>query len=480
MSDDQLKMPQKKQTATGRNVVLLVVVLAILGMVAWRLLPSDKARELTDAARQQVDRVVDRVSPSDQPRQGENLPMRAVGPDGTTPGRVDGALNMGDLNTNGLNSPDADEANQGGTAAQDGGGRTLDADGNVVQPPQGGTTPAAPGALADAGTHPGAERDGQVGQGEQPDAIDKALADTSASSMDLTADQRAGLPTVSSALTRLAAPKDAGRQEDSVVTSDFFRHLARWLVASYHPAARADQAGRTSVTLMAANMRYGTGLNGLRFAGNDPVRGREAVLRYVYTPGMLDALYKLYVDRFLTAMADASLEARPGGRPALTDVQAADMFAVYAGMFRRVAAGLRGVAALPDLDARVRAVRDAGQNVVHANSVFAEVLFAYEQARDAGSTADAELLRQKMIQSTEATQRAVQARDAARRDLADSIKRAAGGRTPGEDSLIYLAEWVARRSGAQAAEATAMAADVLTRLAGRFDEEAEWLSHGGA
>lgn len=473
MSDDQLEMPRKKKSSTGRNVVLTVAVLVVLGIVAWRLLPDDKARELTDAARQQVDRVVDRVSPSGQPQPGENLPMQGVGADGTPGARGDGALQAG-----GSDSPGS-----AGAAMRDGAAQLSGADGNVVQPPEGGVASTVPGQPGGPGstTESGAQQQGETGaRGEQPDRIDQALADTSSSSMALTPDQRAGLPTVSSALTRLAAPRDAGRQEDSVVTGEFFRNLARWLVAGYSPARRTDQTGRTSVTLMAANMRYGSGLNGLRYTGNDPVRGREAVLRYVYTPGMLDALYKLYVDRFLAAMADASLEARPGGRPPLTDAQAADMFAVYAGQFRRVAAGLRGVAALPDLEGRVRVVRDAGQDVVRANSVFAEVLFAYEQARDAGRTADAELLRRKLVQSTEATQRAVQARAAARRDLADAVKRAAGGRTPNEDSLIYLAEWVARRSGDQTAEATAMAADVLNRLAVRFEEEAELLRHGGA
>ena len=284
---------------------------------------------------------------------------------------------------------------------------------------------------------------------------------------------------MSSALTRLAAPEDAGRREDSVVTSDFFRNLARWLVDGYRPPARAGQSGRTTVSLMAANMRYGTGLNGLRHAAGDSVRGREAVLRYVYTPGMLDALYRLYVDRFMADMARAALEGRSGGKQPLTDAQAADMFTVYAGAFRQVAAALRGVASVPDLNARVSAVHEAGQEVVRANGLFAEVLYAYEEARDAGRTADAELLRRKMIESSQMTEKAVQARSAARRSLADAVRRGAGGRTPGEDSLIYLAEWVNRR-GDGAADATLMAANVLVRLADRFETEAAALNGEGA
>ena len=200
------------------------------------------------------------------------------------------------------------------------------------------------------------------------------------------------------------------------------------------------------------------------------MRGRGAVLRYVYTPGMLDALYRLYADRFMAEVARAALEERPGKKP-LTDAQAADMLTLYAGSFRQVAAALRGVASVPDLDGSVQAVREAGDELVRANGLFAEVLYAYEEARDAGRAAEAEALRPKLRESSRVTEKAVQARNSARRALADAIRRGAGGRTPGEDSLIYLAEWVQRRGGGSA-DATRMAASVLVQLADRFSAEA--------
>ena len=63
--------------------------------------------------------------------------------------------------------------------------------------------------------------------------------------------------------------------------------------------------------------------------------------------------------------------------------------------------------------------------------------------------------------------------------MVDAVRRGAGGRTPGEDSLIYLAEWVNRR-GDGAADATLMAANVLVRLADRFETEAAALNGEGA
>lgn len=51
MSNDVLEMPKKKPASTGRIILVAVVILAVLGLVAWRLLPGDKTRELTDTAR---------------------------------------------------------------------------------------------------------------------------------------------------------------------------------------------------------------------------------------------------------------------------------------------------------------------------------------------------------------------------------------------------------------------------------------------
>lgn len=434
MNTDPLEMPRKKASSPRRGLFVTVALLAALGVLAWQFVSGDKARDLSNAARQQVSDIVDKINPAAEDRSGENLPVSVVGADASS-GQVSGTLDS---------LPPARDA-------------------NVVQPPADAVViPLAP---ENAGT--------DVLQREEepePDLVDQALAENSPDSASLSPAQQAEMPTVSSALTRLAAPDDAGSQEDSVVSSDFFRNLARWLVDGYQPPMRAGQKGRITRSLIAANMRYGTNLSGLRHAAGDTVRGRGAVLRYVYTPGMLDALYRLYVDRFMAEVARAALEERPG-KKALTDAQAADMLTVYAGAFRQVAVALRGVASVPDLDARVQAVHEAGQEVVRANGLFAEVLYAYEEARDAGRAAEAETLRRRLSESSSLTEKAIQARNSARRALTDAIRRGAGGRTPGEDALIYLAEWVQRR-GDGAADATRMAASLLTQLADRFSTEA--------
>ena len=100
MSNDVLEMPKKKPASTGRIILVAVVILAVLGLVAWRLLPGDKTRELTDtarrqvgeltdAARRQVDDLVDKATLAEAPVPGENLRVSTVG-EATTPGRVDG------------------------------------------------------------------------------------------------------------------------------------------------------------------------------------------------------------------------------------------------------------------------------------------------------------------------------------------------------------------------------------------------------
>lgn len=430
--------PSRGKAPSSGKIAAAAIILVLIGLALWKFLPGDEARQTGDEALRRPDGVAESVSGregsaagSAPSSAGERLPITEMGPD-------DPAV-----------APPVGPAVNGSGSD------------NVVQPPAG----VAPLPIQTSPL-PGSEEEGE----DEPDEVDRALAgETSSSSSRLTPDQRAGLPSVASSLSEAAVPDDAGRGSDSVVTPDFVRNLARWLVDCYQPGGRSAR-GRTTATLMAANMRYGSGLTGLRHAGGDPARGRAAVLNYVYSPGMLDALYRLYVDRFLNEIADAAAMRKPP----LDGDRMVDMLTLYAGRFQEIGAALRGVAALPDLRVRVEAVRRAGREVTRCNGVFADVLFAYDQAREAGRAQDADALRGRMMEASHAVQRAMDNRAAARRVLADAVRRSAGGRVPGEDTLVYLAEWVDRRGDGSGA-ATRMASDLFFRLSERFDAQArEW------
>ena len=87
-------------------------------------------------------------------------------------------------------------------------------------------------------------------------------------------------------------PPDAGRKDDQVVRIAFIDDLASWLVSHYVPAATQGRSGRLSASLQGANLRYGMGMTGLAWIGDDLPAGRTAALNHLFTPGMLDAIYQ--------------------------------------------------------------------------------------------------------------------------------------------------------------------------------------------
>lgn len=414
-----------KQSSSRGKLLVAALILAAAGVGAWFFFSGDDARQLADAARRQIEGV-----PAPAPGQGgENLAVQSMTPPTTeTPAGAD--------------TPPASGAS-----------------GMVVEPPKDFVPPEPPPVTGPQSSASSAEA-----------RLDKAMSQSSAGSLALSSEQKKGLPASGGALSDAAAPESVGRNEDSVVGMGFVRGMARWLVASYQPSAGGR--GSTAASLAGANIRFGSSLEGLRHVGDDPVRGRESVLAYAYTPGMLDALYRMYADRFIIAMTQAAAE-KSGDRPPLSPAQTADMFSVYAGQFRLVSASLRGAAALPDLHERILSLHKAGDGVVKANGTFADALFAFEEARDAGKKAEAEKLRLRMQDASHGTEKAIQTRARERRDLADAIKRNAGGRTLNEDALVYLAEWIDRRGDhAGSAEATVMAASVFDKLADQCEAQA--------
>jgi len=445
---------RKKGGAFGK-IVTVLVILALAGVAAWKLMP-EKSRQLAENVRQQVDTVMDKVSGSPQAPQNpgttpsQNTDTHPL----NTSGRLLHVTNFGLANATPKEAEEAqpDPRNAVGEGADNR---------NVVQPP-------SELALADVSALPPMPEDVDA---IRPDRIDGAIRETAADT-GLTDAQRASLPTVQGTLGNAPVPEDAGSSSDSVVTTDFISSLAKWLAANYQPG-RNGKPGRSSASLAEVNMRYGSTLPGLRHSGGSSSAGREAVLDYAWSPGMLEALYQLYIDRFMTAMNEA---ARTRKQP-LNSHQTADMLTLYAGQFQTLGAALRGVASLPDLHEQVQAIHQAGRKVDQAVIYVADANFEYERARDEGRQADLPDLHNRVLKSTWAKAEAEKAQRAARAALLDDIKRHAGGRVPPNSTLVYLAEWVDRR-GPDAAPATAVAADLFFRLSERFDAQARQISGG--
>lgn len=472
-----------KKNSTG-TIAAIVVVLVLGGFAAWKFLPSKDVAQLTESARQTLNALTDDA--------GSNNSATASDPG--VPGAAGKSENSGGTMATGADSNAASTALNTGESlpVTDFSGETTSADGasspltsttvgpltvqglnangttisnNIVEAPEGVEAPVLV-------TEPDSAT--LAAQTPRPDHVDKALGgQLSTAAQTMTQEDRDAMPTVGSRLGDFQAPNDAGRGSDSVVSSLFIRDLAHWLVNSYQ-LGKGSAPGRTSVTIVSANLRYGNNLTGLRFAGKDPVAGRKSVLDYVYSPGMMEGLFRLYGNLFLDEMAVAIANRK---QP-LNNFQAADLYNLYAGLFHQVEGALRGISRLPNLSTQLKQVQDSSQNVIRANSQFAEALFLFEEARDAGNKTEAERYQQHVVQKAHTVETSIQGRAAARRALADAIRSNATGRTPSEDSLIYLAEWVDRR-GPNKSEATGAAADIMRRLAIAFEAEARlWIRNG--
>ena len=208
-------------------------------------------------------------------------------------------------------------------------------------------------------------------------------------------------------------------------------------------------------------------MSGLRYIGGDSTSGRAFVLSHAWSPGMLEALYRMYDEPFVLAMRDAAVKRSKGG---LNAGQTADMFRAYAGQFRQLDAGLRGVAETPDLDARLGQLRKADQEIEQARKELAGLVDSYERAVNHGDSARADELRSRMEKTSQRVQKATSARTRAERTLTAELRRKAGADAPDDATLLYLAQWVERRDSGP--ESASVAADLLGRMAKRFEAEA--------
>ena len=268
-------------------------------------------------------------------------------------------------------------------------------------------------------------------------------------------------------------PPDAGRKDDQVVRIAFIDDLASWLVSHYVPAATPGRSGRLSASLQGANLRYGMGMTGLAWIGDDLPAGRTAALNHLFTPGMLDAIYRLYVDRFMEAVNRSAATPLPSGE-ALSPAQRSEFFKMYARQFRGVAGALQALASMPDFNRQMENLSAAAQRVVDTNAQYSELTFAADEARSNGELTRYSTLRQKMAAKGQQYQQAVIAREQAKSAFVQALKRTPEARYLDDDALLFIASWIDRRTHNNPEKLTAagQAANLFRDLAGHFDAAA--------
>lgn len=268
-------------------------------------------------------------------------------------------------------------------------------------------------------------------------------------------------------------PRDAGRSEDMVVRPAFIDDLAQWMVDNYQPSRSSKGKGVLQVSMQAANLRYGAGMRGLYWIGDNLPKGRSEALQYVFTPSMLDALYRLYIDRFMEAMAQAGDHPDGRGKP-LSPEQRSDLYAQYAKRFQGIAGALGGIAAMPDLNARVDTLRKAAQDVVNANARYSDLVFQQDKARESGNTAEAQRLAGQTQTAAAVYKEAVIKRERLRDAFAKSVGSNKAARLLDDETLVYVGMWIDRRvrDNRSKLDAASQASTIFDDLAKRFQQAA--------
>ncbi len=253
------------------------------------------------------------------------------------------------------------------------------------------------------------------------------------------------------------APSVVEPREDSVVTHGFVTDLAFWLVANYTPSSHEGREGRTELTLRRTNARYSSSAD-LRSSERDALKARTAVLRHVFSPGMLEALYLMYGPRFLDDLEKASQLSRRTLNGKLT----ADMLKVYAAHLKRVSFAL-DAASKVNISALVRPMRRAAATEESASEDFAKAYTAHSEARDAGRTDIMAEQSDRMVQSARLASEFDARKERAGRAVARALQQKAQGPTLSESELVFLAEWLERRKASP--EAAASASSICRRMA---------------
>lgn len=260
-------------------------------------------------------------------------------------------------------------------------------------------------------------------------------------------------------------------REDSVIRADFVRDLAGWMVSRYKPAP-AGGRGQINAGLQAANLRYGTNLRGMeRKSAGDIPASRAFILRYAFSPSMLEALYGIYAERFVDEVAHAALA--PDQGKAMSEAQLDDLYANYAGFFGDLSKVTAGAAAMPDLKARIEQVNAVGRKSLAVHAEITETVFALDEAREKGNTASVQNLEKKLAELNGRYRSALQEHNAARAALIAAIRKGAPVRHLDDDTVLFVTLWIERRLDQPDAQAAAVkASQLLADLSRRFEAAA--------
>ncbi len=225
-------------------------------------------------------------------------------------------------------------------------------------------------------------------------------------------------------------------REDTRVHPLFIRDLASYVVSRYKPLS-GNKGGALSVSVQSLNQRYAKTPVGLE--AKEGAKGREALLRYCFTPSMIQGLYAIYSDSFLQAVADAASEKK------LSSQEQSALFQTIGSRCLILASGLEAVASLPDLGRRLTELDQAEQACVLSNRQLLDARFDLDRALDTGAGQQETAKARENVSAAQSALQEATRKNARTQEQFIASLRSQSGTSMNEDSLLYLARWVGRR-----------------------------------
>lgn len=249
------------------------------------------------------------------------------------------------------------------------------------------------------------------------------------------------------------APLHKKVTEDTVVQPKFITDLSHLLVNAYHPKGSHPAASNESKLLLDAkviNVHYGIEMTGLSWSGDDLAVGRRSVMRYALRPTMINALYALYKERFITTINTDIEEATrnfDGAERNLTPKERAAFYRLTAKQLRATAGVIKSCAKVNSAMADVAVWLQAERDVLTANQRFQSALHDYQVSKDMNATPSVtDAAEAKMKAQGEAYEKAIRDREAYKASLAKMIRNYKWTKDQDDETNLYIASWVFRRS----------------------------------
>lgn len=255
---------------------------------------------------------------------------------------------------------------------------------------------------------------------------------------------------------------------DEIVRHDFVEDMSRYLVDCYLPGGTKKNPGseaRFVLNVKSVNIRYGVDFNGLNVDPADTLGARKVIFSHVLKEPVLDFLHAAYTPLFLDSLERAlqsTTYSLPSGQMAVvSEAQRKEMLTLLAARLKTIGKTVGTLARTDSIRLLVTKYLEDMESVSQAHLAFWNM-----QGQEASISAKNEA--SARIKTT------IQTREISRQRLLQAIVSASNPQGMDASELIYLVQWVHRRSleDPNGMGSVAKAGDLLVRTAEAVQERA--------